>query len=111
MSIEQMLFMANKEYSFKGNKINYHTLKEFKNIKIYTESSHFDRKLKQDSLGNLYLYEFYEYVSFGNDGDEIYETYTLVRDECDADILNKQKDIRRKPYIRVNPGFYFNIVE
>jgi hypothetical protein len=84
----------------------YLTLKEsMEEVKIYSESSHFDRKLmKEKGTKNLYLYEFYEYVSFGG-LDEIYETFTLVKNEKDADTLNMEKDIRRSPYIRVNPNY------
>lgn len=84
----------------------YHALKQsMETIKIYTESSHFDRKLmKEKGTNNLYLYEFYEHMNF-NGCDEIYETFTSVKDEEDASVLNKEKDIRRSPYIRVNNDY------
>lgn len=84
----------------------YFALKEsMEEVKVYTESSHFDRKLmKEKTTGNLYLYEFYEYVGFDSP-DEIYETFTLVKNEEDANILNTEKDIRRSPYIRINPDY------
>jgi hypothetical protein len=85
----------------------YFALKEsMEEIKFYSKSSHFDRKLmKEKGTENLYLYEFYEYVNFSGGPDEIYETFTLVKDEKDADDLNKEGDIRRSPYIRVNPDY------
>jgi len=96
-----------KEFSFNGtNNYSYLRLRESKNLKVYAESSHFDRILCEDKdNGDLFLYEFYEYMDFNDGNDEMYETFVLVKDEKDADKLNKERDIRRSPYIRVMPNF------
>ena len=93
-------------FMFKGMMLTLNDIGDWETIKVYTKSSHLDRKLLKDKENNiLYLYEFYEYVSFGDSGDQIYTTYVVVENEEDADKLNKERDIRRSPYFRVMPNY------
>lgn len=95
-----------EDFLFNSTTYNYRKLKEFTEIKTYEARSDFERKLvKDEKTGCLFLYEFYEYEDFDLDIDEMYETYALVKDERDADTLNKEREIRRSPYIRVMPNF------
>jgi len=71
-----------------------------KKIKSYEESSHYDRLLVRcNSCGELFLYEFYEYVDFSGGNDKIYCTYIPVENEEEADRLNKSKIRDLRPAI------------
>lgn len=91
----------NKEFEFRGKTLIVGKIREWKSIKVYKQSSHLDRVLVQDEDGNLYLYEFYEKVNFDRD-DEIINTYVLVKDEAEADKLDKEQFIFRKDSFRFN---------
>jgi len=90
-------------FKFNGKEITLNEMRNCEKVKAYTESSHFDRKLlRHIETNELFLYEFYEY---GFEDEKIYTTYVLVKDESDADRLNKERDIRRSPYFRVMPDW------
>lgn len=100
-----------KKYSFQNENISYNDLKAMSKIKVYCESSHFDRRLLQDKNGKLFLYEFNEFVTFDSRGDLIDEIFTVVTSEQDADLLNTERNIRRIPYIHVDNNWILNIYE
>lgn len=97
-------------FTFEGVEYNYSKLRNFEVVKVYTKSSHFDRRLLKDKENErLFLYEFYEYENWNGGNDEIYETFALVKNEEDADTLNLEKPIRRHPYIYVRPDYTITI--
>ena len=101
-----------RKFNFNNKKLTLNKVSDWERVKVYTEGSHFDRILLKDVENNLlYLYEFYEYVNFSGGDDEIYTTYALVKDENDADNLNKMGDIRRTPFFRVQPNYEIIISE
>jgi hypothetical protein len=84
----------------------YNQIRDFEIIKTYTESSHFDRKLVRDNTnGLLFLYEFYEHFM----EDDMYTTWILVKDEADADWLNKERNIIRPNGFRFDDNMKFII--
>jgi len=107
MEINNFMEKVNKAcstpFKFNGKEVTLNEMRNCEGVKVYTESSHFDRKLlKNTETNELFLYEFYEY---GFEDESIYTTYVLVKDEDDADRLNKERDIRRSPYFRVMPDW------
>jgi hypothetical protein len=112
LSIDDYWLRFQKEFVFQNNKYSLYLLKEnTKTIKTYCDSSHFCRSLIQHENGHLFLYEFYEYMNFNGGEDRIYETYTLVKDEADADALNNEKVIKRVPYIFFDKDMIFHVYE
>jgi hypothetical protein len=96
-----------RKYKFLYYEYTYEDIRNFETLKIYTESSHFDRKLVKDTVNNiLYLYEFYERFM----EDDIYTTYALVECEHDADWLNKEQNIFRKRAFRFDNDMRFIVV-
>lgn len=91
-----------RKHKFQNLQISDADLQKMELIKVYIESSHFDRRLYKDSQGNLFLYEFNEFLTFSDREDIINEFFVLVKDELDADNLNKEGDIRRLPYIHID---------
>lgn len=89
-------------FNFNGRELCYEAVREWERVKYYKESDHFDRALVKDDLGNLYLYEFYEYVNFGG-SDEIYQTYVPVASEAEAEQLNSLPDIKVKGCFMFGP--------
>jgi hypothetical protein len=101
--MEKINIVYSKSFNFNGQQLTLNDVQDWEDVKTYTKSSHFDRILRKNSKTNeLYLYEFYEY---GFEDEVIYTTYVLVKDELDADRLNKERDIRRSPYFRVMPDY------
>lgn len=96
-----------KSFKFKGEELTYLTLKDrMEVVKPYVQSSHKDRILMKDKeTGNLYLYDFDEYVTYDSRGDLINELYVFVANEVDADKLAKQCFIKRMPYIWIQPDY------
>lgn len=96
--------LCNSKYSFMDREYTHEDIKNFKRVKIYTESSHFDRVLVRDEVNNrLFLYEFYERFM----ADDMYTTWVLVENEADADELNKEKYIVRKNAFRFDDNMKF----
>lgn len=57
-------------------------------VKTYIESDHLDRILfRCNHCGCLFLYEFYEVVSFSDGDDKMYVSYIHVEDEPNAEVL------------------------
>lgn len=95
------------KYKFLGYEYIYEDLLNFETLKTYIESSHFVRKLVKDTVNNiLYLYEFYERFM----EDDMYSTYTLVKDETDADWLSKEQNIFRKNAFRFDNDMNFIVI-
>jgi hypothetical protein len=105
MDLDKIIKIYLTPFEFNGKIVSLDMMREWKQAKVYTTSSHFDRILFEDQDGDLYLYEFYEHEDWNNGNDEIYTTYVPVKDESEADMLNKQGDIRRIPYLRVMPDY------
>lgn len=64
--------------------------KNFESIKVYSEDDHFMRRLiKYKPTEELFFYEFNEEVDYVNGNDPQYRTYILVKDEQEADEINK----------------------
>lgn len=86
-----------------GNlKDGYFMSKFTENVKDYFESSHKDfRLLKCKECGQLFLFEFDEYVSFGPSGDIINCTYVPVDSEEIADGMYER--IKKGTHIRQFP--------
>lgn len=92
-------------YKFLNYTYTYSDIQNFQIIKIYTESSHFDRVLVKDTVNNLlYLYEFYEQFLV----DTIFTTWVLVTNEADADLLNKEQNIIRTNSFRFDDNMQFS---
>lgn len=102
-----------ENFKFRGQELNYIELKErMEIIKVYSESSHKDRLLMKDTItGDLYLYDYDEYVTFDSRGDITNELYVHVKSEPDADELNLQSIIQRSPYIHVMSDFTIKVYE
>jgi hypothetical protein len=99
-----------ERHKFGKWEFDYNSLKNTEDVIVYTDSSHLDRKLvKNKDTGTLFLYEFYEYVNFNGGNDQMYETYTLVTDEEDANKLNQEGNIKRHPFIFVNDDFSISV--
>lgn len=61
----------------------------FDTVKMLTESSHLDRGiLKCKQCGQLYFYEFYEYVNFGISDDKMYTTYIPIEEKDVQELEN-----------------------
>jgi hypothetical protein len=62
----------------------------FELIDTYVDDSHWFRKLlKCRECGQLYFYEFYEYIDWVNGNDPQYQTYIPVETEDEINTLKK----------------------
>ncbi|QEM43261.1 hypothetical protein CHOTACABRAS_207 [Bacillus phage Chotacabras] len=90
--LERMLTNMEKEFVFKGEELTYNILKEGlkkdKVLKVYTDTSRFERKLMKSPAGQMFLYEYEEEMGFPN--DRITELFVLVTSEEDADKVNQE---------------------
>jgi hypothetical protein len=57
-------------------------------VKTYCDDSHLTRRLTRCSCGQLYFYEWYEIIDWGEGNDPQYVTCIPVTDETMADELN-----------------------
>jgi hypothetical protein len=76
----------------------------FERIKRYVDDGHFIRDLiKCPECGQLYFKEFVEEIDWVHGNDPQYRTYIPVRDESEADELNKLdmfEVLKRSPQLR-----------
>ncbi|ARQ95131.1 hypothetical protein FLAPJACK_206 [Bacillus phage Flapjack] len=102
--LDRMFENMEKEFDFRGERLTYNILKEGLHrdnvIKVYTDTSRFERKLMKSPLGQMFLYEYEEEMGFPN--DRITELFVLVSSEEDADKLNQDHFIAAgRPHIYV----------
>jgi hypothetical protein len=104
MSLESLIQQLEKSFTFKGKTMNYFDLKKFETVKTYIDTDKYERKLKKDEDGNLYLFEYTEEMGFPD--DKMDETFVPVESEEESDRLNMSRDITSgRSYIYVGPGF------
>ncbi|QVW28959.1 hypothetical protein [Bacillus phage SWEP1] len=102
--LERMLTNMEKEFVFKGEKLTYNKLKEGLKkdnaLKVYVDTSRFERKLTKSPEGQLFLYEYTEEMGFPD--DRITELFVQVSSEEDADSLHREHFIAAgRPHIYV----------
>ncbi len=62
----------------------------FENIKIYSDDDHLKRRLmRYKPTGEVFFYEFKEDIDYVNGNDPQYRTYIPVKNEEQADEINK----------------------
>ncbi|AEW47369.1 hypothetical protein BCB4_0140 [Bacillus phage B4] len=102
--LDRMFKNMEKEFIFKGETLTYNKLKEELHrdnvLKVYTDTSRFERKLMKSPEGQMFLYEYHEEMGFPD--DRITELFVLVSSEEDADKLNQDHFIASgRPHIYV----------
>ncbi|AMW61620.1 hypothetical protein BEYONPHE_214 [Bacillus phage Beyonphe] len=89
--LDRMFENMEKEFDFRGERLTYNKLKEGLKkdnvLKVYVDTSRFERKLMKSPEGQMFLYEYEEEMGFPN--DRITELFVLVSSEEDADKVNR----------------------
>lgn len=102
--LDRMFKNMEKEFDFRGERLTYNILKDGLHggnaLKVYTDTSRFERKLMKSPEGQMFLYEYEEEMGFPD--DRITELFVLVSSEGDADKLNREHFIAAgRPHIYV----------
>jgi hypothetical protein len=88
----KITFTNKKEkFIFLGDNYSMSVLRSAKVIKIYRKESHLDIVLVQDKYGHLFYNTWFEMMNFGGGDDYIEESYSLVKDEAEADNMFQGK--------------------
>ena len=73
---------------------------------VYEDDPHRTRALKQCThCGQLYFYEFYEWIDWENGNDPQYQTWIPVPDAAQAAALNRLASIELTSFTRITSDF------
>ena len=80
-----------EKFIFLGDNYSMSVLRSAKLVKIYRKESHLDIVLVQDQYGRLFYNTWFEMMNFGGGDDYVEESYSLVKDEVEADNMFQGK--------------------
>ena len=78
-------------YMFLGDKYSMAVFRSANKIKIYKEDSHLFISLVQDKYGRLFYHTWFEDMNFGGGPDYLEESFSLAKDEEEADRMFQGK--------------------
>jgi hypothetical protein len=75
-------------------------------LKVYEDETHRIRSLKQCKVcGQLYFYEFYEWIDWETGNDPQYRSWIPVQEAADADALNDCSSLELLSFSRISSDF------
>jgi len=88
-------------FMFLGDKYSMSVFRSVTGIKIYCDESHLFINLVQDKYGRLFYHSWFEDMNFGGGLDYLEESFSLAKDEDEADRMFQGKIpmFRRLGYI------------
>jgi hypothetical protein len=89
------------KFVFLRDKYSVSVFRSVKGIKIYVNDSHLFINLVQDKYGRMFYHSWFEEMNFGGGPDYLEESFSLVKDEEEADLMfqGKPSMYRRLGYI------------
>jgi hypothetical protein len=79
------------KFIFLGDKYSMSVFRSVKGIKIYVDDSHLFINLVQDKYGRMFYHSWFEDMNFGGGPDFLEESFSLVKDENEADRIFQGK--------------------
>jgi len=79
------------KFIFLGDKYSVSVFRFVKGIKTYVNDSHLFINLVQDKYGRLFYHHWFEDMNFGGGSDFLEESFSLVKDETEADLIFQGK--------------------